>query len=76
MGRRGKDEPPDVTANPALDQLERWTKACRMWNYCQECTYAHVCENVGDLLIGYLSHSSLTLRIRLIASSSVCVNPD
>lgn len=71
MGRRGKDEPPDVTANPALDQLERWTKACQVWNECKDCPHQNVCHRVGDMLINHLSDPHTRIRIRIACSTTI-----
>jgi hypothetical protein len=70
---RPKDVPddPHVRENPALDQVERWTKACQVWNDCNECPHQRACEQVGDMVIGYLSNPHLAVRIKLICSSSI-----
>ncbi len=68
---KGTPEPPGIKQNPAIDQLERWTKACRMWNDCDDCPHDRVCERLGDFLINYLSSPHVSVRIRILASSSI-----
>ena len=70
---RQKDVPddPSVRPNPAIDQVERWQKACTVWNDCETCPHQHACRAVGDMVIGYLSNPHLAIRIKLICSSSI-----
>jgi hypothetical protein len=70
---RPKDVPeePNVRLNPALDQVERWTKACQVWNDCETCPHQYVCRMVGDLLVNYLSNPHMAAKIRLVCSSSI-----
>jgi hypothetical protein len=69
--QKGVPDDPDVRPNPALDQLERWTKACTVWNDCETCPHQHACHNLGDFLITYLSNPHLAVRIKVICSSSI-----
>ena len=73
MTGRPKDtpEPPGIKQNLAIDQMERWTTACRMWTDCDDCPHDRICERLGDFLIGYLSRPHVSVRIRILASSSI-----
>jgi len=68
---KGVPDDPDVRPNPAIDLMERWTTACKMWNDCNDCPFGHPCQNLGDFLITYLSNPHLAVRIKLICSSSI-----
>jgi hypothetical protein len=68
---KGVPDDPDVRPNTAIDLMERWTTACKMWNDCNECPHQRACQQVGDMVIGYLSNPHLAIRIRLICSSSI-----